>query len=243
NNASLYRVEGDLMRKIAGHGSIRTTQQVGGARPVTRGSVIGRAMVERRTLHIADLLGEVDTEYPVARDNVRREGIRTFVATPLLRANVSIGAIAVYRTEVRPLSDKQISLLQTFADQAVIAIENVRLFKELEGRNTDLTELLEQQTATSDILSVIAASPTDIQPVLDAVVRSATRLCEGYDAWIGLTEGENLRARAHQGPIAIAQELRPLKRGRVSENAVLDRRTIHVHDLAASGAEFPQGHA
>src|SRR5262249_51797416 len=114
---------------------------------------------------------------------------------------------------------------------------------ELEGRNTDLTELLEQQTATSDILSVIAASPTDIQPVLDAVVRSATRLCEGYDAWIGLTEGENLRARAHQGPIAIAQELRPLKRGRVSENAVLDRRTIHVHDLAASGAEFPQGHA
>src|SRR5262245_10738722 len=104
NNASLYRVEGDLMRKVARHGSIRTTQQVGDTRPVTRGSVIGRAMVERCTLHIADLLGEVDTEYPVARDNVRREGIRTFVATPLLRANVSIGAIAVYRTEVRPLS-------------------------------------------------------------------------------------------------------------------------------------------
>src|SRR5262249_30124463 len=96
---------------------------------------------------------------------------------------------------------------------------------------------------TGEILRVISSSPTDIQPVLDAVVQSAARLCEGYDVWIGLTEGENLRVRAHQGPIAIAEELRPIRRGRISEAAVLDRRTIHVHDLAASGAEFPQGHA
>jgi two-component system NtrC family sensor kinase len=118
----------------------------------------------------------------------------------------------------------------------VIAIEYVRLFNETK-------EALERQIATAEILRVISSSPTDIQPVLDAVVRSATRLCEGYDAWIGLTEGGNLRVRAHQGPIAVAEELRPIRRGRVSETAVLDRRTIHVHDLAASGAEFPQGQA
>ncbi|HEU4370566.1 MAG TPA: response regulator [Methylomirabilota bacterium] len=115
--------------------------------------------------------------------------------------------------------------------------------RELAQANAGLTEALEQQTATAEILRVISSSPTDIQPVLDAVARSATRLCEAYDGWIGLREGEQLRVRAHHGPIPIALDLRPLNRGRVSERAVVDRQPVHVHDLAASGEEFPLGHA
>ncbi len=169
---------------------------------------------------------------------------------PLLHGAQAIGLIAIRRAEVRPFTDGQVELVKAFADQAVIAIENVRLFTELEEKNKALTtthaqvtEALEQQTATADILRVISSSPTDIQPVLDAVIRSAARLCEAYDAWIGLREGDNIRVRAHEGPIPVAEELRPIRRGRVSEAAVLDRRPVHVHDLAASGAEFPQGHA
>src|SRR6266545_4868381 len=251
NNASLYRVEGDLMRKVAGHGSVRTTQEVGGTRPVTRGTVIGRAMLERRTLHIPDLLAEVDTEYPVARDNVRREGIHTFVSTPLLREGVPIGAIAVYRTELRPFSDKQIALLQTFADQAVIAIENVRLFTELEARNAELTEALTQQTATSEVLSVISRSPTDIQPVLDTMVESAARLCEAYDASIVLRRDDRLVMAAHHGPIydpsAIARALGTiggytlsLDRGTIGGRTVLDARTVHIVDVQVEAEEFPE---
>src|SRR6266545_2843089 len=251
NNASLYRVEGDLMRKVAGHGSVRTTQEVGGTRPVTRGTVIGRAMLERRTLHIPDLLAEVDTEYPVARDNVRREGIHTFVSTPLLREGVPIGAIAVYRTELRPFSDKQIALLQTFADQAVIAIENVRLFTELEARNAELTEALTQQAATSEVLSVISRSPTDIQPVLDTMVESAARLCEAYDASIVLRRDDRLVMAAHHGPIydpsAIARALGTiggytlsLDRGTIGGRTVLDARTVHIVDVQVEAEEFPE---
>src|SRR4029453_15227959 len=116
----------------------------------------GRAMVDRETVHIHDMLApEHVTEFS---DSYRTGEIRTILVTPLLREGIAIGAIHVRRPEVRPFTEKQIALLKTFADQAVIAIENVRLFNELK-------ESLEQQTATSEILGVIASSPTDIQPV------------------------------------------------------------------------------
>src|SRR5207249_6303126 len=102
-------------------------------------------------------------------ENARSMGFRTILSVPLMREGVALGTIQLRRTEARLFTNGQVTLLQTFADQAVIAIENVRLFKELETRNRDLTESLEQQTATSEILRVISSSPTDVQPVLDAI--------------------------------------------------------------------------
>src|SRR5439155_14921585 len=132
----------------------------------TRGSPPGRAMVDRRTIHIDDILPLLDAEYPAIKNAALTVGARTHLAVPLLREGVAIGAILIRRTVVQPFTDKQVALLQTFADQAVIAIENVRLFKELEQRNREVTEALDQQTATGDILHAISCSPTDVQPVV-----------------------------------------------------------------------------
>src|SRR5262249_37886225 len=164
----------------------------------------------------------------------RSIGVRTVLATPLLREGVPIGTIMIRRTQVRPFSDKQIKLLETFADQPVIAIENVRLFNELK-------ESLEQQTATSEILGVIASSPTDIQPVLDVVAENAARVCGATDAIMFRIEGDVLQLAASYGTAPRGLERVPLSRGTLSGRAVIDRETIHVHDVAAElESEFPE---
>src|SRR5262249_25503947 len=147
---------------------------------------------------------------------------------PIMRENQPIGAIIIRRTAVQPFSEKQITLLKTFASQAVIAIENVRLFNELK-------ESLEQQTATSEILGVIASSPTDIQPVLDVVAENAALVCGANDAVIFRVNGDVLNRAAHYGPILWAggEESLLIGRGSVSGRAVVDRRTTHIHDMAA----------
>src|SRR3989442_5238910 len=116
---------------------------------------------------------------------------------PIVRGDSALGLIAVTREAPTPFADRQVDLLQTFADQAVIAIENVRLFKELEARNRDLTDALEQQTATAEILGVISSSPTDVQPVFDAIVRSATRICGGRFGTVHRFDGTLMHLAAH----------------------------------------------
>src|SRR5262249_378094 len=125
------------------------------------------------------------------------EGMRTLLAVPMLQQDRLIGALAFHRHVVRPFTDEQIALVETFASQAVIAIENVRLFTELQSRNRDLTQALEQQTATSEILRVISSSPTDAQPVFEAIADSALRLCDGSFCNVLRYDGELLHLAAH----------------------------------------------
>src|SRR5262249_20707536 len=145
----------------------------------------------------------VTTEFPEAVNARGRMGGRTVLAAPLLRGGGAIGGIFIRRIEVRPFADKQIALLKTFADQAVIAIENVPVFKELQERNAELREALEHQTATSEVLGIISRSPTDVQPVLDAIVESAARVCGIDDVSLRLREEKSMVARAHFGPVTI----------------------------------------
>ena len=142
---------------------------------------LGRILTEKGPVKIEDLKEDIAYQErdPLRVQTVELGGMRTWLGVPMLKEGVVVGAFVIYRREVRPFSDKQTDLLMTFASQAVIAIENVRLFKELESRNSDLGEALEQQTATGEILSVISSSPTDTQPVFDAIVRSSVKLCDG----------------------------------------------------------------
>jgi signal transduction histidine kinase len=131
NNAQIYRADGNVLRLAACHGSLPATEEI----PIVRSSVAGRVLLDRRTIHIKDLATEVETEFPAAKEVQERFGYRTLLATPLLREGVALGVIGIRRTQVRPFTDKQIALLKTFADQAVIAIENVRLFQEIQEKN------------------------------------------------------------------------------------------------------------
>jgi signal transduction histidine kinase len=233
-NAQIFRVEGDLMRLVARHGPVRSTLEAGQARPLTRGSVSGRAIVDRRVLHVTDLLAETDREYPDIAPAIHREGIRTTIGVPLLREGVPIGSITAFRTEVRPFTDQQVALLQTFADQAVIAIENVRLFRELEEKNRTVTEALDQQTATAEILRVMSSSPTDVQPVFDTIVQSAARLCAAAIAGVFRTDGTTLYHPANYGTAAEALAAararypRPLDMQTAPGIAILTRSVVHV---------------
>jgi two-component system NtrC family sensor kinase len=179
-------------------------------------------MRERGTLHIPDACA-VQKDFPTLGVH---GGFRTFLGVPLSQHEELIGGLFARRTEVRPFTPAQIKLLETFADQAVIAIENVRLFQELK-------ESLEQQTATSEILGVIASSPTDIQPVLDVVAENAARLCDALDALVYRVFGNRLQVVAKYGAIPPPKESLPVSRGLPTGRAVVDRQTIHVHDVAA----------
>src|SRR5262245_61770617 len=241
-DATIAQLEGAHLRAAAHHGPISIP--IGLLRQVVPGSVGGRCVLERRAIHTPDILADAE-EFPVTAAGVREMGYRTLLCVPLLREGAAIGTIHLRRTEVDPFTDKQIALLQTFADQAVIAIENVRLFTELQEKNQALTqthaqvtETLEQQTATSEILRVISSSPTDVQPVFDAIAANAARLCDAVNGLVIRFDGQllHLAAQYNVDPerlAAVRQAYpRPPSRGALSGRAVLTRGVVHVPDVS-----------
>jgi two-component system, NtrC family, sensor kinase len=197
-----------------------------------RGSCVGRTLLEGKIAHIHDIVE--DPEYALSHAT----GYRTMLGVPLLREGIPIGVIALVRTKVRPFTEKEIELVETFADQAVIAIENVRLFDEVQARTRELSESLEQQTATAEVLRVISSSPGDLEPVFRSMLAIATRLCESNFGNVYLRDGETfLLAAAHNTPPAFVEvrQRAPHRPGPKDAfgRMVSAKAVVHTADLAA----------
>ena len=201
-----------------------------------RGTMAGRTALEARTVHVPDVLQDPDYNWPEAQ---AKGGFRSILGIPLLRSGAVIGVIILARNVVRPFKDKEIELVATFADQAVIAIENVRLFDEVQVRTRDLTEALEQQTATSAILRVISTSPTEVQPVFETIVRNAVALCGSLFANVFRFDGELLHFVASHDVGPEDEELLRAKYpmrpdvSQVSGRTVLTRSIVRLEDALA----------
>jgi len=209
--------------------------------PPGRGSLVGRTALEGRVVHIPDCLADPDFAFHASQ---RVYKFRTMLGVPLLRRRSPAGVIALLRNAVEPFSDTEIDLVTIFADQAVIAIENTRLFEEVQTRTRELEQSLQQQTATANVLKVISRSAFNLQAVLDALVKSAAELCGGDDVSILHLEADKLLRIAHYGPIkAPPGYVIPTVRGTIIGRSVLERRPIHVADLQSETEDYPEGSA
>src|SRR5262245_28227084 len=231
------QLDGEFLRVVANYGETAEEVALLRSRPgrvfptSTNPTSTNRAFNERRAIQIADAATERGPSSLAAQ-----RGARTMLSVPLLREGMGIGVIVIWRDFVEPFTERQIELVKTFADQAVIAIENVRLFKEIEERNAELREALEHQTATAEVLSIISRSPTDVQPVLDAIVESAAKVCGIDDVVLRLREGEYLTVRAHVGPIPPGPAQRWI--GEAHYRWIHEHGTLHASDVYAQ-TDFP----
>src|SRR5262245_2304714 len=230
-DATIRQVDRGQLRLVAHYGPMLTGPTV----PLMRGGAVGRAVLDRQTIHLTDVQSEMD-------EFARRLGYRTILCVPLLRASEAIGVITIRRTEVRPFTDRQIELLKTFADQAVIAIENTRLFEEEQASKRELKEALNNQTAISEVLSIISRTQMDMRPVFDAILESAVQLCGADAGGICKVEGEYLvcthwRPEAPEVAAAFRENYpRPIDTTSLVGRAVVEGTVIHVSDVEAPDA-------
>ena len=244
--AFIFRLEDEAYHLAANYGFSEEYRQFILRNPIRpgRGTLVGRTALSARTVHLPDCLA--DPEYGWT-ESQKVGGFRTMLGVPLLREGNPVGVIALTRSAVRPFSAKQIELIETFADQAVIAIENVRLFEAEQQRTAELTESLEQQTATAEILGVISKSLSDTQPVFDAIVQSGVRLFPGAAIFIALAEAGEVRAAAiAEADPARAEAWRqrfpfPLTRAYIHSTAILDHTMLDIPDVENAPDEMAAG--
>jgi len=255
--SAVFRFDGELIHFVAYNNfssdALEAMRRIYPAAPHRAVTVGTRTILEQRVIQSSDIDGDPDV--PAGTRTLGHViGFRSIISVPMLREDVVVGMIQVGRPEIGAFTESEIALLQTFADQAVIAIENVRLFTELQEKNRALTEAhaqvtesLQQQTATSEILRVISQSPTHVQPVFDTIVASVRRLCGAFRAVVCTTDGERLYIRAVSSPprdatTAALDESRraaglPLDRGLgLLPRAFIDNTLVHVPDVEAQGA-------
>ena len=239
--ASINRQHGETYRQVAHYGQSREAAEFIKANPIAlgRGTVVGRTILAGRPIQIVDVLH--DSEFTMI-EAAKRAGINTMLGVPLLREGVPIGVMVLQRRALVPFTDKQTELVTTFADQAVIAIENTRLLNELR-------ESLQQQTATADVLKVISSSPGELEPVFQAMLENATRICQAKYGVMFLHENDTFRARAMCGvPPALAEErqrnpvIRPPPRTGVGR-VLRTKKTAHIADVSTEPQYFdvPEG--
>jgi signal transduction histidine kinase len=238
DDVTIFELDGQDLRSTAHWGAV--PQDMGVRFPCLRGHVSGRTVLERRPVHVVDLQAETE-EFPEGSAFAKRLGHRTTAGVPLLRHGVAVGTIQLRRAEVKPFTDKQIALLGTFADQAVIAIENARLLNQLRQRTADLSESLEQQTATSEVLRVISSSPGELEPVFQAILENATRICGAKIGILFRYENGAYSAIATLGVTPAYAEY--LNRGPIQPGPTTGlgrvastRQTIHIVDTQAEHA-------
>jgi GAF domain-containing protein len=240
---NIYRWDGDALHLAATHNTPQAFAEARRRSPLRPDPnlPLGRVIANKTVIHVADARAEeafARQRHPAFVAAIELGGARTFLFVPMLKENELIGLFALYRQEVRPFTDKQIALVTNFAAQAVIAIENARLLNELRQRTADLTESLEQQTATANVLRVISSSTTDIQPVLDTIVRTAGELCASeYAALFRLRDGNYHAAAWNNAGAEWAKyhSEHPIRvdRGSLVGRTALERSAIHIVDCLA----------
>jgi len=235
----IFRYDGECCQAAAVHNAPPGSLDLWQRTPIRagRGTATGRALLERRPVQVLDAQADPEYDFPEA---LKLQGYRTVLSVPLLREGVPLGTIGVWKTEVSPFTDRQIELLTTFADQAVIAIENARLFNETK-------EALEQQTATSEVLRVISSSPTNVQPVFDAIAESAMRLCDGQFSFVMRFDGKEMDFASCCGLSAEGLEafhsILPMPAGEdsASGRAIVRRAVVEIPDVETDLSYGTQG--